>query len=306
MNNRITEILGTKYPLVQGPMRFITLGEMAAVVSESGGFGQIAGSGLEGDRLRLEIEKARKITDKPVGVNIPVYRPNAEEALEVSIEMGVKTLTTSAGSPFKLIDRIKGAGMKVIHKVSSVRMALKAQEAGVDAVIATGYEAGGHIGQDEITTLCLIPQLVDALDIPVIAAGGIGDARGLIAALALGAEGVEMGTRFVATKECPAADYFKQALINAPESATVVLGKKMPLRVLKNQKTDAITDRTQEAGSGKEKPEDAQKGDAESTIMSSGQIAGMIKDMKSVSEVFPEMIKDAVQITMRLNNLFTE
>jgi len=306
MKNRITEILKTTYPLVQGPMRFITLGEMAAMVSKSGGFGQIAASSLPGDRLRLEIEKAKSITDRPVGVNIPVYRPNAEEALEIAIEMGIQTVTTSAGSPFKLIDKIKEAGMKVVHKVSSVRMALKAQDAGVDAVIATGYEAGGHIGQDETTTLCLIPQLVDALEIPVVAAGGVGDARGLIAAFALGAEGVEMGTRFVATHECPAAGYFKQALINAPENATVVLGKKMPLRVLRNQKTDKITDRTREVSSGKTEVEDVQEGDADSTIMSSGQIAAMIKDRKAVSEVFPEMMNDAVRITTRLHDLFAK
>ncbi len=304
MKNRITEILSCEYPLLQGPMRFMTLGEMAALVSKSGGFGQIAGSSLPGDRLRSELEKARSITDRPVGVNIPVYRPNAEEALEVAIEMGVQAITTSAGSPFKLIDRIKKAGLKVLHKVSSVRMALKAQDAGVDAVIATGYEAGGHIGQDETTTLCLIPQLADALKIPVVAAGGIGDARGLVAAFALGAEGVEMGTRFVATYECPAADYFKQSVVNAPENATVVLGKKMPLRVLRNRKTDTITDRTQEVSSGKENVEDVNNGDADSTIMSSGQVAALIKDMKAVSDVFPEMIKGATDIAIRMHALF--
>lgn len=304
MKNRITEILSCEYPLLQGPMRFMTLGEMAAMVSKSGGFGQIAGSGLPGDRLRSELEKARSLTDRPVGVNIPVYRPNAGEALEIAIEMGVKTVTTSAGSPFKLIDRIKGAGLNVIHKVSSVKMALKAQDAGVDAVIATGYEAGGHIGQDETTTLCLIPQLVDALEIPVVAAGGIGDARGLIAAFALGAEGVEMGTRFVATYECSAAAYFKQSVVNAPENATVVLGKKMPLRVLRNRKTDMITDRTQEVSGGKKEIQEVDKEDADSVIMSSGQVAAMIKDMKAVSEIFPEMIKEATGISMRLHDLF--
>ena len=182
MKNRVTEILGTRYPLILGPMRLITLGEMAAAVSNSGGFGQIGASGASAELLRGEIEKARNLTGSPFGINIPVYRPNAFEALEIAIEMGIKTITSSAGNPAKIIGRVKEAGLKVLHKVSSVKMALKAQEAGVDGVIATGFEAGGHVGRESVTTLCLVPQLVEALDIPVVAAGGIGDGRGLLAA----------------------------------------------------------------------------------------------------------------------------
>jgi len=308
MKNRITTLLSCKYPLIQGPMRWITMGEMAAAVSNSGGFGQIAASGLPGDRLRTELEKARKLTRRPLGVNIPIYRPNAAEALEIAIEMGVETITTSAGNPLKMIGRIKEAGLKVLHKVSTVPMALKAQEAGVDAVIATGYEAGGHIGRDETTTLCLIPQLVDALRIPVVAAGGIGDARGLVAALALGAEGVEMGTRFVATRECPAPEYFKRAVVDAPESATMVLGKKMPLRVLKNRKAISIANPDEPEGSKDGEPEDQAyaSGDADSAIMPAGQVAGLIKQLKEIATVFPEMVNEAVGISERLRAFFAD
>ena len=208
MYNRITKILGTKFPLIQGPMRQLTMGEMAAAVSNCGGFGQIAASGASGEQLRSEIIRAQSLTDKPFGINIPIFRPNAFEALEIAIESGIKTITTSAGNPTKLIDRIKEANLRVLHKVSTLDMALKAESLGVDAVIAMGYEAGGHIGREDTTTFCLVPQLANSLKIPVVAAGGIGDARGLVAALALGAEGVEVGTRLVATQECPAPDFF--------------------------------------------------------------------------------------------------
>ncbi|MBI4763593.1 MAG: nitronate monooxygenase [Deltaproteobacteria bacterium] len=223
MQNRITEILGTRYPLILGPMRLITLGEMAAAVSNSGGFGQIGASGASAELLITEIRKAKDLTSRPFGVNIPIYRPNAFEALEIAIEAGIRTITTSAGDPGRMIRRIKEAGMKVLHKVSTVKMALKAQEAGVDGVIATGFEAGGHVGRESITTFCLVPLLVEALEIPVVAAGGIGDGRGLLAAFALGAEGVEMGTRFVATRECSSPDWYKESILHARDSSTMIL-----------------------------------------------------------------------------------
>ncbi|HQI80204.1 MAG TPA: nitronate monooxygenase, partial [Deltaproteobacteria bacterium] len=192
--NTITELLGCDYPVISGPMRLITLGRMAAIVSNAGGFGVIAASGLSREDLVRELRIARSLTARPFGVNIPVYRPNAAEALEVCIDMGVRVVYTSAGSPAKFMDAIKRAGLRVIHKVSSMDMARKAQSAGVDAVVAMGFEAGGHIGREGVTTFCLIPALVRALRIPVIASGGIGDGGGLLAALALGARGVEIGT----------------------------------------------------------------------------------------------------------------
>ena len=240
-HNRITEILGSSYPIIQGAMRMITLGEMAAAVSNCGGFGQIAASGLSNDKLRAELKRARELTDRPVGVNIPIYRPNAFDALEIAIEMGVKTITTSAGNPAKMMERIREAGLRVVHKVSNESMARKAQAAGVDAVVVTGFEAGGHIGRNDVSTLCMVPQIVDALDIPVVAAGGIGDARGLVAAFALGAEGVEMGTRFLATRECSVPSFFKERVCSASSDETFILGKKeMPIRVLRNKMTEQL------------------------------------------------------------------
>ncbi|MDY6879699.1 MAG: nitronate monooxygenase [Desulfatiglans sp.] len=310
MNNRITEILGTAYPLILGPMRRITLGEMAAAVSASGGFGQIGASGLSGEKLQAELKKAKELTDRPIGVNIPIYRPNAFEALDIAIEMGVKVVTTSAGNPAKIIDRIREAGLKVLHKVSTVEMAMKAQSVGVDGVIATGFEAGGHVGREELTTLCLVPLLVDALEIPVVAAGGICDARGFLAAMALGAEGVEVGTRFLVTHECPAPDFFKQAILNAEGGATLRLGKDaMPMRVLRNKKAEEISDpdkKKEDARMNKGGDSGYVEGNADTAIMPAGQVAALIRQIKGVSEVFPGMVREGKSLSLELSRLFTE
>jgi enoyl-[acyl-carrier protein] reductase II len=292
-------------------MRLITLGSMAACISNAGGFGVIGASGLSREKLIEEIKMAQSMTNKPIGVNIPVYRPNAMEALEVSIDMGVKAIYTSAGDPAKLIDKIKSAGLKVIHKVSNLGMARKAEAAGVDAVVAMGFEAGGHIGREGITTFCLIPVLAQALKIPVIASGGIGDANGLLAALALGAEGVEIGTRFVATNECPVPTFFKESLCAAELTSTVVLGKEaMPMRVLKN----AIVEQT--AGTGEAKTDQVlaqqEKADAlyvgeggnkHTSVMPCGQVAGLINDVSSVSDVLSQMINGTKSILDVLNRM---
>jgi enoyl-[acyl-carrier protein] reductase II len=309
--NRITDILGCDYPIILGPMRLITLGSMAACISNAGGFGVIGASGLSREKLVEEIKLAQSLTNKPIGVNIPVYRPNAMEALEVSIDMGVKAIYTSAGDPAKLIDKIKSAGLKVIHKVSNLGMARKAEAAGVDAVVAMGFEAGGHIGREGITTFCLIPVLAQALKIPVIASGGIGDANGLLAALALGAEGVEIGTRFVATNECPVPTFFKESLCAAELTSTVVLGKEaMPMRVLKN----AIVEQT--AGTGEAKTDQVlaqqEKADAlyvgeggnkHTSVMPCGQVAGLIHNVSSVSDVLSQMINGTKSILDVLNRM---
>lgn len=308
--NRVTDILGSAFPILLGPMRLITLGEMAAAVSNSGGFGQVAASGLPGDRLRSELKLAKGITDRPIGVNIPIYRPNAQEALEIAIDMGIKTITTSAGNPAKMMDRIKEAGLKVFHKVSSEKMAKKAEAAGVDGVIAMGFEAGGHIGRESITTMCLVPQLVDALKIPVIASGGIADARGVVAAFALGAEGVEMGTRFVATPECPVPEYFREGVRSAACDATLLLGKgAMPSRVLRNEVTEYLA-----ALQGGEGDKEALKeydskyvqlaGDKDTAVMPCGQIAGLIKQIEAIGEIFSGITRDAKSISHRLGTFF--
>lgn len=310
IQNRVTEILGTPYPLLQGPMRSITLSDIAASVANSGGFGQIAASGLSRERLLEEVKRAQKLTDKSFGINIPLHRPIALDAIEIAIEMGIKTITTSGADPTRVMDRIKKAGLKVLHKVSTLNMGLKAEAAGVDGVIATGYEAGGHIGQEDVTTFCLVPQLANVLKIPVIAAGGIADARGLLAALALGAEGVEVGTRFLATRECPVPEFFKQLILQAGCESTTVLGRKkgkvMPVRVFRSKAAEMIN-----------KVQDSQvpngltdrlfaepKTDTESLLQPCGQAAGLCREIRSVEEVFPEMMEEASFLSVKLYSLF--
>jgi len=311
MKNRVVDILGSEVPIIQGAMRLISLGQMAAAVSCSGGFGVIASSGLEGERLRAEIRKARSLTGKPFGINIPIYRPNALEALEIAIEEGVKTITASAGDPGKVIRRVKEAGMKVLQVVASVDMAKKAEAAGVDAVIAVGAEGGGHVGRDEIATMVLIPQVVDTVKIPVVAAGGIGDARGWVAAFALGAEGVQMGTRFLATKECSIAETHKQAILEAKDNSTLIAARRgYPIRVLKNKA--AMTIRTlDESGASQDeinafvdKISRGAEEDRDNKLISAGQVAGMIRSIMTVEEVIRSMVADAKIVTQNLGKVF--
>lgn len=309
VRTRITDLTGAQYPILLGPMRFISLGEMAALVSESGGFGQIAGSGLTPERMREEIRKARRLTRAPFGVNIPVYRKNARETLEVVIEEGIRTITTSAGDPQILAGRIKAAGLKVLHKCSTVSVAVKAQDAGVDGVIASGVEAGGHVGRQEITTFSLIPQLVDALKIPVVAAGGIADGRGVFAAFALGAEGVEMGTRFLATTEAPVPEGCKSRIVAAGCDGTAIIGKTaMPARVLRNQGAAAIA--AMELQGVPRERIDAYADefycheDTDKAIMPAGQIAGLISSVGSIREVMETVVQETVQRFRVLGDFF--
>lgn len=239
---RICDLLGIEYPIIQGGMTWVANAELAAAVSNAGALGIIspnAGMKLEGDvveHLRSQIRKAKSLTDRPFGVNLPVQIPEIRELIDVLMAEGVKVVTTSAGSPALYTGLLKEGGVKVLHVVASVRHALSAERHGVDAVIAEGYEAGGHNGFDELPTMVLVPQVVDAVSIPVVAAGGIADARGLVAALALGAEGVQMGTRFVATYECVAHHNFKDGMIKASDTGTVITGRKLgPSRVLKGE-----------------------------------------------------------------------
>ena len=311
MKNRVVEILGSEVPIIQGAMRLISLGEMAAAVSRSGGFGVIASSGMEGARLRAEIRKARSLTDKPFGINIPIYRPNALEALEIAIEEGVNTITASAGDPGKVIRRVKEAGVKILQVVANVDMAKKAEAAGVDAVIAVGAEGGGHVGRDEISTMVLIPQVADTVKIPVVAAGGIGDARGWVAAFALGAEGIQMGTRFLATKECSIPETHKQAILEAKDNATIIAARKgYPIRVLKNKA--ATTIRTlDESGAGQEeinafvdKISKGAEGDRENKLISAGQVAGLVQSIVPVEDLIPHMMAEAKAIVQNLGKQF--
>jgi len=301
-------MLGTELPLILGPMRHITLGEMAAAVSNAGAFGQVAASGRSGGQLREEIERAKSLTERPFGLNIPVHRENAFEALGIAIESEIHTITTSGGNPSKIAGHAKQAGLKVFHKVSTTAMGIKARDAGVDGVIAMGFEAGGHGGRAQVTTFCLVPQLVDVLEIPVIASGGIGDARGVAAAFALGAEGVEMGTRFAATTECPVPHYFKDSILAAGDSDTLILGRDfMPLRVLRNRATESIAD------PDKAREEKATgfhylhpDGSADDSIMPAGQVAGLIREIESVSEIVSRLFDEAAEISGRIHSLIKE
>ena len=311
MKNRVTEILGSEYPIIQGAMRLITLGEMAAAVSRSGAFGIIAASGLEGDRLRGEIRKARSLTDRPFGINIPIYRPNALEALEIAVEEGIKTITTSAGDPGKVIKRVKKAGMKILQVVANVDMAKKAEDAGVDGIIAVGAEGGGHVGRDEIATMVLTRHVVETVKIPVVTAGGIADGRGWVAAFALGAEGIQMGTRFLATEECPIPEAYKQAILEARDHSTMIAARKgYPIRVLKNKAALAVRNLDETGASQGEinaYVDQISKGaddDRENKLMSAGQVAGVIHKIVSVEELIRNMVVEARAVAQGLGNMF--
>ena len=238
---RVCDLLGIEYPIIQGGMSWIANAELAAAVSNAGALGVISPNagmrpgGNVVENLRGQIGKAKSLTDKPFGVNLLIQTPAIEELVEVVIEEGIQVVTTAAGNPALYTSWLREAGVKVLHVVASVRHASGAERQGVDAVIAEGYEAGGHNGFDELPTFVLVPQVVDAVSIPVLAAGGIADSRGLAAALALGADGVQMGTRFVATYECIAHQSFKQGVVDAIDTGTVITQRKLgPTRTLKN------------------------------------------------------------------------
>ena len=231
----VCEILGTEYPIIQGAMARIAECNLAAAVSNGGGLGIIASGGESADWLRDQIAKVREMTDKPFGVNIMLLADNVEELIDVVCEEKVPVVTTGAGNPGKYIAKMKEAGIKVVPVVANLALATRVERAGADAVVAEGTEAGGHIG--ETTTMALVPQMVDALDIPVIAAGGIADGRGIAAAYMLGAQGVQVGTRFLVANECIVAQGYKDAIIKAKDSSTVATGRSTghPVRIIKNK-----------------------------------------------------------------------
>ena len=231
----ICELLGIKYPILQGGMAWVATAELAAAVSNAGGLGIIGAGNAPADYVQAEIRKVKKLTDKPFGVNLMLLSPFIDEVADIVCEESVPVITTGAGNPGKYIARFKNRGTKVIPVVSAVALAKKMEKEGADALIAEGTEAGGHIG--ELTTMVLVPQVIDAVSIPVIAAGGIADGRGLVSALALGAQGVQMGTVFVCTTECTVHDNYKQAIIKAGDRGTVVTGRPTghPVRILKNK-----------------------------------------------------------------------
>jgi enoyl-[acyl-carrier protein] reductase II len=313
---RLCELLGIEYPIIQGALSWVANGELAAAVSEAGGLGIVTpaagwdGRGERKDNLRRQIRAAKERTKRPFGVNITVGDPNARELIAVITAEGVPVVTTSAGNPATLTPVLKEKGIKVLLVIASCRHAVGAERAGVDAVIAEGFEAGGHNGMDELTTFTLVPQVVDAVKIPVVAAGGIADARGFVAALALGAEGVQMGTRFVATTECCAHPSFKQAVVEALDTSTIITGRKIgPTRGIKNAFTarmmeleaaGADTDQLQEfIGLGRS-PAGQLRGDLEQGELYCGSIAGLVTEIVGAGEVVRRIVAEADAIIARL------
>ena len=304
MKTRITELLEIEYPIIQGGMAWVAEHNLAAAVSEAGGLGLIGGANAPGEVVREEIRKAREITKKPFGVNVMLMSPHADDVARVVVEEGVKVVTTGAGNPEKYMEMWKNAGIKVIPVVASVAMAKRIKRMGADAVVAEGMESGGHIG--ELTTMTLVPQIVDAVSIPVIAAGGIADGRGIAAAFMLGAEAVQMGTRFVVAKESIVHDNYKQRLIKASDIDSTVTGQSHghPIRCLRNQMTREYLKLEKEGKSFEELEyltlgalrKAVQDGDVKNGTVMAGQIAGMIDKEMTCKEMIDEMVAEASRL----------
>ncbi|KAF5074270.1 Nitronate monooxygenase [anaerobic digester metagenome] len=295
---RLNELLGTEFPIIQGGMANIATGEFAAACSNAGALGMIATGGWDGDRLRTEIRRAKELTDKPFGVNLMLMSPFADDIARVILEEGVKVVTTGAGNPGKYIPAWKEAGIKVMPVVAAAVLAKRLERYGVDAFIAEGTESGGHVG--EMTTMALVPQVSDAVSVPVIAAGGIADGRQLAAAYALGAIGAQVGTCLLASRECPIHENYKQAILKAKDSDTVVTGRSIggPVRVLKNkmsrtylelEKRNATLEELETVTLGGLRRA-VLEGDVETGSVMTGQVAGMLHEIKPVRQIFAELV----------------
>jgi enoyl-[acyl-carrier protein] reductase II len=300
--NRITQLFNIKYPIIQGGMIWNSGYKLASAVSNSGGLGLIGAGSMYPEVLREHIQKCKKATDKPFGVNVPMLYPNIEEIIGIIVEEGVKIVFTSAGNPKTWTAFLKEKGITVVHVVSSSKFALKAQEAGVDAVVAEGFEAGGHNGREETTTLTLIPMVKENIRIPLIAAGGIATGRGMLAAMVLGADGVQMGSRFVASTESSAHDNFKKTVIETEEGGTLLTLKELaPVRLIKNKFFEDVQELYAKCPSkedlenllGKRRAKRGMfEGDLVEGELEIGQIAGLIHEIKPVAEILFEMVSE--------------
>ena len=304
MKTKVTELLQIEYPIIQGGMAWVAEHHLAAAVSEAGGFGLIGAASAPPEIVREEIRKAKELTDKPFGVNIMLLNPNADEVAKIVVEEGIQAVTTGAGNPEKYMPMWKEAGVKVIPVVASVAMAKRMERYGADAVVAEGMEAGGHIGNQ--TTMALITQIVDAVNIPVIAAGGIGDGRGVAASFMLGAEGVQMGTRFVVADESIVHDNYKDRIVKAKDIDSVVTGQSTghPVRCLRNQMTKEYIKKEQE-GVPFEELERMTLGSLRKAVMDgdilngtvmAGQIAGLVSKRQSCKEILQEIMTEAEKL----------
>lgn len=312
MKTRITEILGIEYPIIQGGMAWVAEHKLAAAVSNAGGLGLIGAASAPAEIVREEIRKCKELTDKPFGVNVMLLNPNADEVAKVIVEEGVKVVTTGAGNPSKYMAMWKEAGVKVIPVVASVALAKLMERGGADAVVAEGMESGGHIGYT--TTMTLVPQVVDAVNIPVIAAGGIADGRGMAAALMLGAEAVQMGTRFVVANESIVHENYKKKVIKASDIDSEITGTSTghPVRCLRNKMTRQYLE-LEKSGADFMELEKLTlgslrnaviEGDVVNGTVMAGQIAGLIKEEKSCKEIVEEIICEAKQMIQTKQELW--
>lgn len=301
-------MLGIKYPVIQGGMAWIADAELAAAVSNAGGLGLIAAMNSNGEQLREQIKKAKTLTDKPFGVNLMLMSPFIDEAVQVVCEEGIKVVTTGAGNPAKYMEQLKAAGVKVICVVASVALAVMVERMGASAVVAEGCESGGHVG--DTTTMALVPQVVDAVSIPVIAAGGIADGRGMAAAFMLGAQAVQMGTRFLTAKECNVHANYKEKVLKAKDRDTIVTGKSLghPVRALKNRMTrdfqakeldpSTTPDELEKMGAGALRRA-AIEGDVKTGSCMCGQIAGLVNSEGTCEEIITDICRDAFALMGR-------
>ncbi|OUP03408.1 nitronate monooxygenase [Anaerofilum sp. An201] len=306
---RLNQLLGTEFPLIQGGMANIATGKFAAAVSNAGALGLIGAGGMKADQLREEIRICKSLTDKPFGVNIMLMNPDADEMARIVIDEQIPVVTTGAGNPGKYVPAWKAAGIKVIPVVPAVVLAKRLVAAGVDAVIAEGTESGGHVG--EMTTMALVPQVADAVDVPVIAAGGIADGRGLMAAFALGAVGAQLGTCLLASEECPIHENYKAAILKAADSDTTVTGRiaGVPVRILKNRMARQYL-KQEKAGADKMELEKYTlgslrravfDGDVDTGSLMAGQVAGMVHEIRPLRAIFEDMMSGAKDCLARLN-----
>ena len=303
----ITNLLGIKYPIFQGAMAQIARHELVSAVSNAGALGILASGGVSPEELRKEIQQCKELTDKPFAVNLMLMMPNIDEIIDVVIEEDVKIVTTGAGTPRKFMPRLKEAGIKVIPVIPSVKAAVKMEELGCDAVVVEGMEAGGHVGTS--TTMALLPQVTSVVNIPVIAAGGIADGRGMAAAYCLGASGVQMGTVFLASEECPVTNAYKNMIIEAVDTSTTLTGEKFGAHVrgIKNELTKRYHELEEQSSTLMELEEltlgslrrAVYDGDVENGSVMAGQIAGLVTEIRLVKNIIEDVIKEAREVLKR-------
>lgn len=313
MNTKITQLFDIKYPIIQAGMVWVSGWKLASAVSNCGGLGLVGAGSMKSDLLKEHLQKCKSATNKPFGVNIPLLRKDANDLVQVCFDEGIKIFFTSAGNPKTFTALLKEKGCIVVHVVANLKYGLKAQEAGCDAVVGEGVEAGGHNGADQITTFCLIPQLVDKLNIPVIAAGGIVDGRGILAALSLGAEGVQIGTRFAATVESSAHENYKQEIIKSGDQDTTLAFKKIGLvrmmkndfafRAMKAENEGWNESQLHELLGAKRERAGIFEGDLIEGELEAGQGVGLINDTPNVKDLFDRLLRDFTISKEKINTM---